>query len=205
MRALAGHEEGDRRLTARMASWNSPVARRVMPAVREAAKHTRLWCGAAVLMSVAGGRRGRKAALAGLASMAVAELASNTVAKPLQERPRPPKEWIPHDDVHDRPESSSFPSGHTAAAVAFTSAVAWMWPRAATACAVPAVTVAAEGVHSGAHYPTDVAADAVIGLAATALVRAAPRLLLRWQLIPHLGASKVSLARAACTGREGRG
>ncbi|MEU2266175.1 YhjD/YihY/BrkB family envelope integrity protein [Streptomyces olindensis] len=142
-------------------------------------EHTRLWCGAAVLMSFAGGRRGRKAAVAGLASMAVAELVSNAVAKPLRGRPRPPKEWIPHDDVDDRPASSSFPSGHTAAAVAFTSAVAPTWPRGATACAVPAVMVAAERVHSGAHYPTDVAVGAVIGLAATALVRAAPRPLLQ--------------------------
>ncbi|KKD02054.1 phosphatidic acid phosphatase, partial [Streptomyces sp. WM6386] len=32
-------------------------------------------------------------------------------------------------------------------------------------------------VHSGAHYPSDVAAGGVIGLVAAALVRAAPRLL----------------------------
>ncbi|GAA2386410.1 hypothetical protein GCM10010255_12180 [Streptomyces coeruleofuscus] len=176
---LAGLEEGDRRLTARMASWNSPFVRRVLPAVRAAAEHTRLWCGAAVLLSVAGGGRGREAALTGLASMAVAELVSNAVAKPLQERPRPPKEWIPHDDVDDRPRSSSFPSGHTAAAVAFTSAVAPTWPRVATACAVPAVMVAAERVHRGAHYASDVAAGAAIGLASSWFTRHAPRLIQR--------------------------
>ncbi|WP_086852849.1 phosphatase PAP2 family protein [Streptomyces coeruleofuscus] len=179
MRVLAGLEEGDRRLTARMASWNSPFVRRVLPAVRAAAEHTRLWCGAAVLLSVAGGGRGREAALTGLASMAVAELVSNAVAKPLQERPRPPKEWIPHDDVDDRPRSSSFPSGHTAAAVAFTSAVAPTWPRVATACAVPAVMVAAERVHRGAHYASDVAAGAAIGLASSWFTRHAPRLIQR--------------------------
>ncbi|MET8289870.1 phosphatase PAP2 family protein [Streptomyces sp. NPDC005132] len=42
----------------------------------------------------------------------------NGVCKQLADRPRPPKDWIPHDEVKDRPDSSSFPSGHTAAAVA---------------------------------------------------------------------------------------
>ncbi|MFJ8208924.1 phosphatase PAP2 family protein [Streptomyces sp. NPDC096033] len=86
---------------------------------------------------------------------------------------------MPHGDVADRPGSSSFPSGHTAAAVAFTAAAAPSWPWAAAACAVPTVLVAAERVHSGAHYPSDVAAGAVIGGAAAALVRTAPRLLVR--------------------------
>ncbi|MEW2577322.1 phosphatase PAP2 family protein [Streptomyces syringium] len=65
------------------------------------------------------------------------------------------------------------------AAVAFTAAVIPAWPWAGAACAVPTVLVAVERVHSGAHYPSDVAAGAVIGVAAAALVRTAPRLLLR--------------------------
>ncbi|MEU9572048.1 phosphatase PAP2 family protein [Streptomyces massasporeus] len=91
----------------------------------------------------------------------------------------PPKKWIPHDEVEDRPESSSFPSGHTSAAVAFTAAVAPAWPLAGALCAVPAVMVAVERVQSGAHYPSDVAAGTAIGLAAAWLVRSTPRLLLR--------------------------
>ncbi|MGW6564870.1 phosphatase PAP2 family protein [Streptomyces sp. NPDC054975] len=114
--------------------------------------------------------------------MTVALGLSNGVAKQLVERRRPPKEWFPHEDVEDRPDSSSFPSGHTAAAVAFAAAVAPTWPWAGAACAVPTVLVAIERVHSGAHYPSDVVAGAAIGLGAAAAVRAAPGLLLR-----HLG------------------
>lgn len=170
---------GDHRLTRRMAAWDSAWARRLLPPVEEAAEHTKLWWAAAAVMAASDTWRGRRAAATGIAAMAVAELLSNGVAKQVVERRRPPKEWIPHDDVEDRPDSSSFPSGHTAAAVAFTAAVAPTWPWAGAACAVPAVVVAVERVHSGAHYPSDVAAGAAIGLAAAALVRAAPRLLIR--------------------------
>ncbi|MFJ3205603.1 phosphatase PAP2 family protein [Streptomyces sp. NPDC086989] len=111
--------------------------------------------------------------------MTVAEVLSNGVAKQLVDGRRPPAEWIAYDDVADRPDSSSFPSGHTAAAVAFTVAVASPWPWAAAACAVPAVLVAVERVHSGAHYPSDVAAGAEIGGATATLVRHAPPLLVR--------------------------
>lgn len=151
----------------------------MLPPVEEAAEHTKLWWATAAVMAAGGGWRGRKAAAAGITAMAVAELLSNAVAKKLVERPRPPKEWIPHDDVEDRPDSSSFPSGHTAAAVAFTAAVAPSLPWAGAACAVPTVLLAIERVHSGAHYPSDVAAGAVIGVGAAFLVRKAPHLLIR--------------------------
>lgn len=182
MNVLADLRDGERRLTRQLASWDSPWVRRVLPAVEEAAEHTKLWCGAALALGTLDGWRGRKAAAAGMAGMVVAETISNAVVKPLCERRRPPQEWFEGEEVDDRPDSSSFPSGHTAAAVGFTAAIVPIWPWAGAVCAMPAVTVAAERVHSGAHYPSDVATGVVIGLAAAGLVRAAPRLLLR-----HLG------------------
>ncbi|MFF8835941.1 phosphatase PAP2 family protein [Streptomyces sp. NPDC015130] len=164
-------------MTRRLAAWDSPAVRGLLPAVEEAAEHTKLWWAAALVMAVRGGRRGRRVATGGVLAMAVAELLSNGVAKQLVERRRPPAERIPHGDVEDRPHSSSFPSGHTAAAVAFTAAVALSGPWGGAACAVPTVLVAVERVHSGAHYPSDVATGAAIGAVATALVRTAPRLL----------------------------
>ncbi|MFG2775967.1 phosphatase PAP2 family protein [Streptomyces sp. NPDC048350] len=178
MNVLADLRAGERRLTKRMASWDSPWARRVLPAVEEAVEHTKLWCAAALALGTLGGWRGRKAAGAGLAGMAIAETISNAVVKPLSDRRRPPKEWFQDQDVQDRPDSSSFPSGHTAAAVGFTAAIAPVWPWVGAVCAVPAVAVAAQRVHSGAHYPSDVVTGVVVGLAAAGLVRAAPRLLL---------------------------
>ncbi|MET7370833.1 phosphatase PAP2 family protein [Streptomyces sp. NPDC005566] len=179
MDILASLRNADHQLTRRVAAWDSAWARQLLPPVEEAAEHTKLWWAAAVIMASGGGWRGRKAAAAGLTAMAVAELLSNGVAKQLVARRRPPKDWVPHDDVEDRPDSSSFPSGHTAAAVAFTAAVGLTWPWAGAACAAPMALVAIERVHSGAHYPSDVAAGAAIGSAAAALVLATPRLVIR--------------------------
>ncbi|MEU5092303.1 phosphatase PAP2 family protein [Streptomyces sp. NPDC021356] len=176
---LAGLRDADRSLTRRAASRIPPGVGKVLSAVEETAESTKLWCGAAAAMAWLGGGRGRRAAACGLAALAVAQLVSNGVCKQVADRPRPPKEWFPHDEVDDRPDSSSFPSGHTAAAVAFTAAVAPPWPAAGAACAVPAAMVALERVQSGAHYPSDVAAGAAVGLASAWLTHHAPRLLLR--------------------------
>ncbi|MFJ3202849.1 phosphatase PAP2 family protein [Streptomyces sp. NPDC086989] len=179
MRVLADVQAGDHRLTRRIAAWDSPAARRLLSAVADATRHTKLWWAAALAMAAKGGSRGRRAAAAGILAMAVAEVVSNGIAKQLVSRRRPPVEWIPHGGTEDRPDSSSFPSGHTAAAVAFTATVAAVWPWAGAAVAVPTVLVAFQRINSGAHYPSDVVAGGAIGAAVAALVRAAPRLVLR--------------------------
>ncbi|MET9955086.1 phosphatase PAP2 family protein [Streptomyces sp. NPDC006339] len=176
MSVVAWVREVDRVLSQRAAARIPPAVGRVLSGVEEAAESTKLWCGAAVAMAWWGGWRGRKAAGAGLAALVVAQVVSNGLGKQMADRPRPPKEWFPHDEVDDRPDTSSFPSGHTAAAVAFTAAVAPTWPAAGAACAVPAALVAVERVQSGAHYTSDVAAGAVLGLLSAWLVRRAPRL-----------------------------
>ncbi|MEU3342332.1 phosphatase PAP2 family protein [Streptomyces sp. NPDC006668] len=171
--------DGDHLLARRAIRSGPPWVRRLAPAVQEAAECTRLWCTAAAAMAALGGWRGRTAAAAGMAAMGAAQVLSNVVAKPLCGRRRPPPQWVPKEELQERPDSSSFPSGHTAAAVAFAGAVTPVWPAAGAACGISALMVAAERVHSGAHYPSDVAAGGVIGLAAAALVRAAPHLLRR--------------------------
>ncbi|MFI9155570.1 phosphatase PAP2 family protein [Streptomyces sp. NPDC053367] len=165
----------DRRLARRVVGWGPPWVRRCAPVVEEAAEHTKVWWVAATAMAAFGGWRGRRAALAGVTAMAAAEVLSNAVCKQLVERRRPPREWVPPEALDDRPDSSSFPSGHTAAAFAFAGAVAPTWPAMGAVCGASAAVVAAERVLSGAHYPLDVAAGGAIGLAAAALARQAPR------------------------------
>jgi undecaprenyl-diphosphatase len=94
------------------------------------------------------------------------------------DRPRPK---VPHLDV--APPTSSFPSGHVAAAVALYGAfavVVWQssrrgWLRGAAAFLAVAVPVAVglSRLSRGMHYPSDVFAGALLGvlwLTATALV-----------------------------------
>ncbi|MEU0787354.1 phosphatase PAP2 family protein [Streptomyces sp. NPDC006173] len=177
MNLTADVREADRRLTQWAASRIPHRIGRLLSAVEETAENSKLWCGAAAAMTAFGARRGRRSAVSGLASLAVAQLISNGVGKQLVGRPRPPKEWIDHNEVEDRPDSSSFPSGHTAAAVAFTAAIAPGWPLAAAICTVPTALLALERVQSGAHYPTDIAAGTLIGLVSAWLAHHVPHLL----------------------------
>jgi membrane-associated phospholipid phosphatase len=180
MRLMTEVRDADRLLTQHASGRIPPRVGRLLSAVEETAESSKLWCGAAVVMTVFGGRNGRKGAVAGLAALSLAQLVSNGVGKQLVARRRPLKEWIEHEEVEDRPDSSSFPSGHTAAAVAFTAAVAPLWPRAAAVCAVPTALLALERVQSGAHYPTDVAAGALVGLGSAWLTRHGPQLPRHW-------------------------
>jgi len=71
----------------------------------------------------------------------------------------------------------SFPSGHTAGSVSVARAAARVYPQVRGAAYAGAAAVALIQVPRGAHYPVDVAAGAVVGLAAEFLVdRAARRL-----------------------------
>ncbi|MEW2257965.1 phosphatase PAP2 family protein [Streptomyces sp. NPDC047869] len=179
MTIRADVEKVDQILIQRAASHIPNHAGRVLSAVEEAAENSKLWWGAAVVMAAVGGRRGWGAAGFGLSALALAQFMSNGLCKRLADRPRPPKEWIPHKEVHDRPESSSFPSGHTAAAVAFTATITTIWPAAGALCAIPAAMVGLERIQSGAHYPSDVAGGAAIGLACAWMTRRTPSLLRR--------------------------
>ncbi len=72
---------------------------------------------------------------------------------------------------------SSFPSGHTADAVAAARAVARVYPEVRLPAYAAAAAVAAIQIPRCAHYPSDVTAGALVGAAAEALVnRAWPKL-----------------------------
>lgn len=74
---------------------------------------------------------------------------------------------------HTAKEQTSFPSGHSAGAIAAARAFSREFPEHGVAAIGAAALIAASQVPRCAHYPTDVAAGLVIGLAAEAVTNAA--------------------------------
>lgn len=143
--------------------------------VSAAADHGKLWIAAASILMAVGKPR---AAARGLASLGVASLVANLVGKRLVGGDRPALTSIPVTRRLQRsPTSPSFPSGHTASAVAFATGAALESPAAGAALAPIAAGVAYSRLHTGAHWFSDVVGGAAIGagvaLALKAVVPAA--------------------------------
>jgi len=69
-----------------------------------------------------------------------------------------------------RSDLMSFPSGHAAVAAGLAAALSWRYPRGAVFFTVVAAAAALQRVVSSAHYPSDVAFGAALGLAGAALI-----------------------------------
>ena len=74
---------------------------------------------------------------------------------------------------HTAKEKTSFPSGHTAGAVAAARAISREYPAAGAAALAAAGLIAATQIVRRAHYPTDVVAGVAIGLLSEAIANAA--------------------------------
>jgi undecaprenyl-diphosphatase len=150
-----------------VAATPTPSLDRAMRGLSEAANYSRLSIGSAALLALTGGRRGRHAAVAGLASVSATSAVVNLVVKPLGRRRRPDRSGgtVPEQRHVPMPTSRSFPSGHSAAAVAFASGVSYVLPAAGLPLHIVAALVSYSRIHTGVHYPGDVVAGALIGSA----------------------------------------
>ncbi len=160
-------ERVDIAVYAAIARTETPELDRAMAAITNAADHSKLSLAAAAVLGLLGGSQGRRAALRGLASVAVSSAVVNLAIKPLGRRKRPERvaEDVPFAQHVKMPISASFPSGHTASAVAFATGVGHSMPMAGAPLHALATLVGYTRVHTGVHYPADVVAGAVIGAA----------------------------------------
>jgi len=78
----------------------------------------------------------------------------------------------PRKGKHKAKELSSFPSGHSAGAIAVARAFSREFPEYGPAAVGAALFIALLQVPRCAHYPTDVAAGLLIGLASEAVIDA---------------------------------
>jgi membrane-associated phospholipid phosphatase len=131
------------------------------------ANHSKLWVAIAAPLFIFGGRSGRRAALTGLAAIGVNSFVVNVPLKAIARRPRPDRESTGDgNERHVRmPTSRSFPSGHSASAFAFATAVAAFRPELGIGLRGLAAVVAYSRVHSGVHYPGDVLVGSLVGIA----------------------------------------
>jgi len=159
----------DRLLMRRAHAIDSPDLDRVLVRITTAANYWRLWLAIAALLALLGGRRGRAAAGRGVLALVIAAVTTNGPVKLLTRRRRPAPSVRPA--LIRMPRSPSFPSGHSAAAFAFAAAAAGELPELAPVLGTLAVAVGYSRVHTGVHYPSDVAAGAAIGIGSAALSR----------------------------------
>jgi membrane-associated phospholipid phosphatase len=152
----------DQWLMRRSVRMRSPDLNRTLVVLTRAANYSRLWLLVAGALAACGGHPGRRAAGRGILAVAIAAALANGPVKLLARRRRP--SGHPAPTLIRMPRSSSFPSGHSAAAFAFATGACGELPGLLLLLGPLACAVAYSRVHTGVHYPSDVAGGAAIGI-----------------------------------------
>jgi undecaprenyl-diphosphatase len=100
-----------------------------------------------------------------VAAIGVADLASVRAVKPLVGRPRPCHELADVRAPLECGSGKSFPSAHAADSAAAATVFAWALPRFSALGIVIALVVGFSRVYLGEHWPSDVLAGWLLGIA----------------------------------------
>ena len=154
-----------------VADTSSPRLDAALSSLSNAANQSRVWLAIAAGLMVFGSPRHRRAAKVGVIAICVTSTLVNLVAKPTFVRRRPERSIREAISRVRMPRSTSFPSGHSASAFAFASAVGGELPWLAVPLQALATGVAYSRVHTGVHYPSDVLVGSLLGAVGGSLVR----------------------------------
>ncbi len=166
-RWLLDAERIDLALYAAIAATDTPSLDRAMHSLSRAANFSKVWLGAAGAVAALRGERGRRAAAEGLIALGITSAVVNQGVKRVARRRRPDRlaHEVPVARHVPMPTTRSLPSGHSASAFAFATAVGHVLPHEAAALRLLAAVVAYSRVHTGVHFPGDVVVGSLIGTA----------------------------------------
>ena len=172
---LAEADRLDVAVYAAIAATPTPRLDVAMSRLSRAADYSKISLTVAAALAACGGEAGRRAARLGLASIVVTSAVVNGLLKPLGPRHRPDRvaHTVPVARQVAMPRSSSFPSGHSAAAFAFATGVGRVMPKLAVPLRALAALVAYSRVHTGVHYPADVVVGSLTGASLAQVTTAA--------------------------------
>ena len=114
-------------------------------------------------------KKARKAGVALLLAYAMVFLVGQYGLKNLISRPRPCQIDLDFALLVDRPSSSSFPSTHSAWAFGAATAIFMRHKKLGAAAIIAAALIAVSRMYLFLHFPTDVLAGIVLGIALGAL------------------------------------
>jgi undecaprenyl-diphosphatase len=102
-----------------------------------------------------------------LVPLLAADVAAGVISYALRQaigRERPPLVYPEPKPLVSVPNSGAFPSGHTSAAFACATVLAWASPRLRVPLFVLAAAIGWSRIYVGVHWPLDVLGGAVLGV-----------------------------------------
>ena len=155
----------DRATYQAIATTPTPSLDEPLRRLSRAADKSQLWLAIAAGLAITGGSAGRRAAVRGTLAIGATSALVNLGIKPVSFRSRPDRDHagVPGQRQVRMPGSTSFPSGHSASAFAFATAISRDRPWAALVTGFLAAAVAYSRVHTGVHYPGDAVVGSLIG------------------------------------------
>lgn len=145
-------------------SLHSPFLDPLMAGLSDIGRGNAIWGFLAILIGFV--HRSRwPAVVQVLFAVGLTFLITDYVAKPFFNRARPFESYAESRVYGYKPTTRSFPSGHAAGAIAGAYALVRLAPEGRVVFWILAALIAFSRVYLGVHYPADVLAGALLGLA----------------------------------------